>query len=583
MMNKVNLRLGLLFVFLLFGVVYLNIPYQLYQLEHTHLFQEDWDWFLPFLDRMGGWAEWMGAYAIQFFAWPVAGSWVFVLPVYLSGVVMALLMRQKVKSFAVWMPLSLWVSVLQLASLFDSNFHWAGSVALLLALACLLSVSYVPVSSLRRGLFIVGIPLVAWLLGSVVLVYVLLGILLFASLRHWASTMLLPLLVYGATVSFFCYQGWCPSWRVAFSPEMYYEPLLAFPLRHWLVWGSVVLTGGICRFLPMLDDRKKVVCWTLNLLGWVLPCGFLLNYVPQLRHSSNLDLWRLNHYVYTEDWDAVLDFLSGRPMDNYLFMNYANMALAEKGQLGNQAFRFRPRGVNALQVKANSTGYIRMLASDVNYTVGCIAEAQQHAFEAQTTFPNSLGIQTLKRLIKTNLIFGHYEVAEKYLALVAKTTFHKEWAEKYRAFLYDDGAVEKDAELGEKRRNLSERNRFCMFDGWQPELEDLAEANPDNAKALEYLGLYHLLGKDLEGFAGFLDKYYKDKEWETWPDAFQQGQILLLHQAGEVWEDKGLSPRIVNEYNQYLSLFARNRQQPNVKNVMSRSFGHTFWYYFMFV
>jgi hypothetical protein len=139
-----------------------------------------------------------------------------------------------------------------------------------------------------------------------------------------------------------------------------------------------------------------------------------------------------------EDWDAILNFISGKPMNNYLFMNYANMALANKGELANRASHYYPKGMNSLLTTVNSTGTVRLMASDIHYTVGCIAEAQQHAFEAKITFPQSLGIQTLKRLVKTNLIYGHHEVAEKYLSLIAKTTLHKEWAQQYSKFLYNE-------------------------------------------------------------------------------------------------------------------------------------------------
>ena len=572
-----------MFAVLLFGMVYHYIPSQLCQLEHSNLFLEDGDWFFSFLSRMGGMVDWIGFYFIQFFDRPWVGSLIFVLPVWMTFVVTTQLMKKKLKSAAVWMPLSVWVSVFQLATLYDHNFHWSGAVALFLALACLWAVSSVSKSHVRNLLFIISIPLVAWLFGSVALVYVVGGILLLASRKNWIMTVLLPLFIYGGMNVVACLQGWCPSWKAAFSPLMYYEAMLAFPPQHWLSWGAVLLLLGLSRFLPSLEKQKAMLKWSIQVLSWVLPCGFFLQYAPGLRNSSNLDIWSLNHYAYTEDWDGILNFLSERSMNNYLFMNYANMALAEKGQLGDWAFRYHPRGVHALKVQANSTGSIRLLVSDVNYTVGCIAESQQHAFEAQTTFPNSLGIQTLKRLVKTNLIFGHYAVAEKYLSLIGKTTFHKEWAERYRAFLYNDEAVEKDAELGEKRRNLSKSKRFCMFSGWLPDLEELVASNPDNEKALLYLGLTYMLGKDMDGFKAFVNKYYAKEDLKQWPGVFQQGMIVLLHQSGEDWENKDFSPQVMNEYKKFLSLYMQNRQRSNLKNVMNSSFGHTFWYYLMFV
>lgn len=580
-MKIVNICISILFAILLFWQVHLHLPYQLCQLEHTNLFLGDWDAFLVSLQQMGGAVKWLGTWGIQFFDKPVWGSIMFLLPVWGVFATTACVLRRKGHSTGLWIPLAAFLAVAQLFSLYDFNFYWSGALALCLAMGVLWVWSFLKPSLVRNVLFIVAIPFIAWLLGAVVLVYVLAGIGLFFHKKHVWQTGIFPLLVYMVTIILYYFTGSCPSLMVAVSPMMYFEPLLNISFYHLVTWGVAICIWGCCRFLPIVE--KKIWVWGICIVCWALPMGILLQYGSTFRNQSNIDLWRLNHYAYTENWEGILQFLKGKPMNNYLFMNYANMALAQKGELGNQVFNYSPRGMNALLVNANSTGSIRMLASDIHYMVGCVAEAQQHAFEAQVTFPASLGIQTLKRLVKTNLIFGHYEVAEKYLNLIAQTTFHKEWAEKYKSFLYNDSVVEADAELGEKRRSLSRKNRFAMFYGWQPELEDILEANPKNEKAMTYLGLSYLLDKDMEGFGKFLDKYYGTKVLQELPVVFQQGVIALFQQEKDKWENYHLSPQVVGLYNQYRDLFFKNQQHPNLKNVMARSFGHTFWYYLMFI
>ena len=580
-MKIVNICISILFVVLLFWQVQVHLPYQLYQLEHTNLFLGDWDVFIASLQQMGGAVKWVGTWGIQFFDKPVWGVLMFLLPVCGLFAITACVLRRKGKSDGLWIPLAAWLAVAQLCSLYDFNFYWWGTVALCIALGVLWALSFMKSVWLRDILFIVAIPFIAWLLGSVVLVYVLAGIGLFSQKNKWCQTILLPFIVYAGSIALFYWWSKCPSLKAVVSPSMYFETLLDLPLYHFSAWGISILVWGGCRFLPSIEKKALVV--SIGVVGWVLPVYGLLHYGTTFRNQSNIDLWRLNHYAYTENWDGILQFLAGKPMNNYLFMNYANMALAEKGELGNLAFNYAPRGINALMVNANSTGSIRMLASDINYMVGCVAEAQQHAFEAQVTFPTSLGIQTMKRLVKTNLIFGHYAVAEKYLNLIAKTTFHKEWADRYKMFLYNDAAVETDSELGEKRKSLSKQNRFSMFYGWQVELEDILAAHPKNEKAMTYLGLSFLLNKDMEGFRHFLDKYYGTESLQQLPVVFQQGVIALFQQEKDKWENYHLSPQVVNLYSQYRDLYFKNQRQPNLKNVMARSFGNTFWYYLMFV
>ena len=572
--------MSLLFAALIGWQVQQHIPYQLCQLEHTNLFVSDWDWFVPFLERTGGISRWLGTWGMQFFNETVMGSIAFAVPVVLLFVVMAGLMRNLGKSMSVWIPWATGVSVCQLLSLYDHNFYWSGALALTLALAVLWLVSLF-MEPVRSWLFLLGIPIVVWGLGASACIYVSAGIILFAKKEKWFATIVAPTAVFVSIIAIIHFTGIVANIRFILSPVCYYESISEMPIYHWATWGVTLLCLLLARGVMYVSWKKTITGWAICCTGWLIPSALLVQMAGNFCNTSNQDIWRLNHHAYMEDWDAILNFVSDKPMNNYLFMNYANMALANKGELANRAFHYYPKGMNSLLTTVNSTGTVRLLASDIHYTVGCIAEAQQHAFEAQVTFPQSMGIQTMKRLVKTNLIFGHYAVAEKYLSLIAKTTFHKEWAQKYSQFLFNDQAIEADVELGEKRRNLSQRNRFAMFYGWIPELQDILEVNPENRKAKEYLGLSFLMNKDLKGFQLFLDKYYGTGKDRTLPLSFQQA-VMALDQPDKV-KAYNVSSSVKEQYAQFMRQYAQNRQNPNLKNVMHRSFGHTVWYYLIFV
>ena len=572
--------MSLLFAALIGWQVQQHIPYQLCQLEHTNLFVSDWDWFVPFLERTGGISRWLGTWGMQFFDETVMGSMAFAVPVVLLFVVMAGLMRNLGKSMSVWIPWATGVSVCQLLSLYDHNFYWSGALALTLALAGLWLVSLFK-EPVRSWLFLLGIPIVVWGLGASACIYVSAGIILFAKKEKWFATIVAPTTVFVSTIAIIHFTGVVANIRFILSPVCYYESISEMPIYHWATWGVTLLCLLLARGVMYVSWKKPITGWAICCTGWLIPSALLVQMAGNFCNTSNQDIWRLNHHAYMEDWDAILNFVSDKPMNNYLFMNYANMALANKGELANRAFHYYPKGMNSLLTTVNSTGTVRLLASDIHYTVGCIAEAQQHAFEAQVTFPQSMGIQTMKRLVKTNLIFGHHAVAEKYLSLIAKTTFHRKWAQKYSQFLHNDQAIEADAELGEKRRSLSQQNRFAMFYGWTPELQDILEVNPENRKAKEYLGLSFLMNKDLKGFQLFLDKYYGTGKDRTLPLSFQQA-VMALDQPDKVKAYNVLSS-VKEQYAQFMRQYAQNRQNPNLKNVMHRSFGHTVWYYLIFV
>ena len=221
MMRKINVCLGVLFVGLLGGLVYQQIPYQLCQLEHTNLFVGDWDWFLPFLSRMGGMAQWLGTWGIQFFDDSIIGALAFILP--LIGLFASIggLLWQLSKNMQVWLPLATIVPVCQLLSLYDYNYYWSGAVALALATIVLWLVSLFK-PFIRNVLFLVSIPLVLWLLGAISWVYVLGGVVLFGNRKKWLTTVFAPLVIFGSIMSLLYFTGVVSALSMALSPMAYH-------------------------------------------------------------------------------------------------------------------------------------------------------------------------------------------------------------------------------------------------------------------------------------------------------------------------------------------------------------------------
>ena len=392
-MKKFNVCIGLLFAVLIGWQIQQHIPYQLCQLEHTNLFVADWDWFVPFVERMGGFGRWLGTWGMQFFDETVTGTVAFAVPVILLFVVIAGLMQSQRKSMSVWIPWATGVSVCQLLSLFDHNFYWSGALAMVFALGAVWLVSLFK-EPIRSWLFLLGIPVIVWGWGSTACMYVLAGIILFAKKEKWFITMAAPIAVFVSTIAIIHFTGVVANIEFILSPACYYESISEMPIYHWATWGVTLLLLLLARRVADITWKKPITNWIVCCTGWLVPSALLVQTAGNFCNTSNQDIWRLNHHAYMEDWDAILQFVSDKPMNNYLFMNYANLALANKGELAERAFHYYPKGMNSLLTTVNSTGAVRLMASDIHYTVGCIAEAQQHAFEAQVTFPQSMGIQT---------------------------------------------------------------------------------------------------------------------------------------------------------------------------------------------
>ena len=111
------------------------------------------------------------------------------------------------------------------------------------------------------------------------------------------------------------------------------------------------------------------------------------------------------------------------------------MALARKGILADEAFKYTQHGPRGLMVAWNKSTTISALLSDVYFTMGNVAAAQEMAFESNIGALCDGNPRMTQRLVQTNLIYGAYPVAEKYIAVLENTFYYKYWAKAQRKFL----------------------------------------------------------------------------------------------------------------------------------------------------
>ena len=75
------------------------------------------------------------------------------------------------------------------------------------------------------------------------------------------------------------------------------------------------------------------------------------------------------------------------------------------------------------------------MVSDMAYLLYWTNISQRAAFEAMEYIPNyNKSGRALKRLVETNIISGHYDVARKYISILENTTFYRRWARSMRQF-----------------------------------------------------------------------------------------------------------------------------------------------------
>ena len=186
-------------------------------------------------------------------------------------------------------------------------------------------------------------------------------------------------------------------------------------------------------------------------------------------------------------------------------------------------------------------------------------------------------------LVKTNLAYGAYEVANKYLTQLEKTWRYKGWAAYYRSLLYNEQVLNKDKEIVNLRKSLTKQDHFSVALGVTTDLDYVLEANPENRAAFEYLVSMLLLSKDNVSIRFFVDKYTNTPVLDQIPELLQEAIYSIAEQEPDYLRAHGVSEEVFKKYDNFYNKYIQSRNaRRNPAVDLKREFGHTFWYYLMF-
>ncbi|MCQ2220032.1 MAG: DUF6057 family protein [Prevotella sp.] len=249
------------------------------------------------------------------------------------------------------------------------------------------------------------------------------------------------------------------------------------------------------------------VCLAITLMSNLGRVSFLS--VLGMGDASNMRYMKYCNMAGDEDWDGVIgEWQSGGPEGNLLNQNIINMAMAEKGMLHEHLDDNPCADINSVYVSEIQSEYVAAMISDVYYSMGHIAQSQRYAFEANEKFDNC-SPRLLQRLIKTNIIYGQYRVARKYLAKLSDAIYYKVWCQRYGKLL-DDKAVEADRELSLKRKCLNIDNKFSGFGGLDKDLLQIARATKGTHQSrttVQYLSALYRLARYKDEYESLINEF----------------------------------------------------------------------------
>ena len=567
----------------LFAFLQMCFEYHFYYIEQSQLFLFSEAYIRNKLLLPGGFSMLVAEFLVQFFIRPYVGA--LVTAVLLTGV--GVCTAGIVKRIAPVSGLFILYVLPMLALLFmhfDFNYRVQGTVCYLMMMALLCGYMRIRNDLFRLVAGCVLVPVLFWLAGSITVLFAGM-VCLFEGLRKtpkWYISLIgvAEVLLLGVGTVYFSLMG---EYRWVFGPDLYYHYTLhpkEIIYYSWICLPLVFLIAFFVRNKNSLSGKKLfagISCIAqLAMIAAVLWWG-----MPKYSDAKTLKLKKLDYFARTEQWDKTIEECKGK-LTNFLYMCHLNMALANKGELSDKMFNFDQRGPQGLLVQWNKSENISCMLSDIYFTMGATASSQEMAFEGYVSAMEDGNPRMLKRLVQTNLIYGTYPVAEKYISILEKTYAYRDWAQSQRKYLYNDEVVESDPILGTRRRMLPDRNSLAMIKGLAGDLALFLEKGPANSVALQYLGAMYLLAKDLEGFKALVEKYYGTEFLPVLPVHFQEAVIVMSEKEPDYWKRFNVCETIVARFTDYKKQVLANRNNSAIAGLLNRSYGNTYWFYFMF-
>ena len=556
--------------------------FHFYYIEQLQLFRYAADYWAAQVTEVGGVAALLGEWLTQYFAYPYVGPVVVAaLLTAIWGLTSAILRRIQPKREP-WL-LALLPALSLLLIQFDFNYLLKGTVAFSGMELALLAWMRVQRPGLRGGMALLGVLFLYITLGPVAGLFAVCALLIDFFTRKGKSSYLFDLsaIVAFALLAWLAVETtWVRNAAFAWTAQAYYHPILAPKSEIYWAWISLPLALVLTALWPVKDALSVRRQWIEGVVQWALFAAICYVAIPRYAHREAYLLKQLDYANRQSDWDEVLRLSQG-PIQNYLYLNYLNRALAEKGVLGDQAFAFNQHGPQGLMVGWDKTFSVSWLLSDLYFTLGEIALSQEMAFEANVSVIGAGSPRCLMRLVQTNLIFGAYPIAEKYIRLLEQMPVYRDWAKQHRAFLYNDAAVEADPLLGLKRRGLPVASDLAGIHGLEHDLLLRAEQQPEHTLPIQFVGVQRLLAKDLQGFQALLDTYYGTPALPTLPVSFQEAVIMLHEKQPERWSYYQVSQAVAARYGEYRNLVLQNRGNTQLPLLIQRYFGSTYWAYYL--
>ena len=276
--------------------------------------------------------------------------------------------------------------------------------------------------------------------------------------------------------------------------------------------------------------------------------------------------------AYHENWDKVLEIMEKNELKSPIATSYANLALSKKNLLGERLMDFyQPFSSGLLLPNAPNVNWFAVFsASDAYYHIGDMEMAQHAAMVGMISTPQQRSVRLVERLAKINMATGDVPVATKYMRMLGSTLFHK---------IDSESGITNSAQNSLQQYFAKDIIRRAT--DIKLSLELLAESNPDNLPAVNYLLCFYLLNKDIPAFYKAYTSYCKDKINPV-PKVYSEALLIYFAATKSTMKqvtEYGISPEVIKLFSDYTRLYENSEAD---LASMQEKYPNTYWLFFHF-
>lgn len=578
-------KLGfLLLIFTIFVLLQKFYAYHFFYIEQFQLFSNTHFYLLQSWSQPGGGIEYLGNFMLQFFIVPFAGPAFATLLTALVFLLVFLLLNRTLgqpKNATAFFLIPASIAASYLLLFLDFNYYLQGNLAFVTCLLVLLLCTSIKNKPVKTGVAFALVLALYWFAGPVSFLFAtsLFIIELTTNSFHKKQLYWGLLPIWAAVVSYLGVRfSFTDSFRMSFLPDLYYQRRVIPGLSVYLPW--LLLIGGLAVSALFQKSKKKSFRWVFyGIQAMVFAAVFVLGF-NTLKDRRFYQIQQLDYFSRNERWDDIIRTGKATAGSNALVLNYVNLALANKGLLLDQLFETKQHGIQSLKVSPENKRLIAPLLSDIDYCVGDVASSQQYAFEGNQTCRNVGSGRQLQRMVETAIIFEETEIAGKYLNQLKHTWHYRKWALEQEAALK---ASKLNPEIEFKKQCLPPGNSREFAKDFKDQLEQLVADNPKNKTASDYLQASYLLSKDLAKLSDFHEKRLLSvQNGRNVPEACQQALLAYNETKPETWAAMGITKETVDLYKGYKSFLQKHYHDKQLKTLMEKQFGTTYWFYLQF-